>query len=323
MKQQDADDIRFGNKFLYSIQKHRIMLKAWIGAKERAGVTVSKKALMLYDQLVHQEAEALKIVRTIVRKTTLWDDFFENITGVAERLATSLMGEIKQIGNFRTVSSLWAYMSLTSEYVKAKCDGKKNHQMIMSSDTRTVDKKGKSHVEVRTCPVFDNEDEEPCGAKITVIERVTGKAPARQAGWHYMFNMRLKTIAWLVSEQMVRQGDKFYRDIYDTAKIYYANRARKEGLKVVSSAVLKNKKPADKPKYISEGHIHNRAKRKMVKIFLFHLWEAWREAEGLTTRPPYVIEKLGHKNFISWRKLKPILIQDKENKAKKTRKKAS
>lgn len=44
----------------------------------------------------------------------------------------------------------------------------------------------------------------------------------------------------------------------------------------------------------SDGHRHNMARRKVMKLFLSHLWQVWREAEGLPVREPYSIGQLGH-----------------------------
>lgn len=53
---------------------------------------------------------------------------------------------------------------------------------------------------------------------------------------------------------------------------------------------LKNdQRHADK----SDGHIHNMAMRKMIKIFLIDLYANWREIEGLEVHPPYHEAKLG------------------------------
>jgi hypothetical protein len=40
------------------------------------------------------------------------------------------------------------------------------------------------------------------------------------------------------------------------------------------------------------------ARRKMVKIFLSHLWATWRKMEGLTVTKPYVFSVLGHSDYI-------------------------
>lgn len=71
------------------------------------------------------------------------------------------------------------------------------------------------------------------------------------------------------------------------------------------SIVPANELPKDKDgkKYepegiISEGHIHNRALRKMIKLFQACLFLVWREAEGLPPTKPYVIEVMGHNSMI-------------------------
>ncbi len=296
MNQQLRDDLRFINKFLYAIQKYRIELENWIRAKERDGINPLKTAKKLFADIEAQEKAAEGMANEIVKPTAIWEEFFQHIKGVGPRLSTSLLAEIGDISRFDTVSCLWAFMAMIAEYVKAKC--LKGHKIIMSSDKH------------KECPIPCNRDSEPCRGKLEYIERIKGEAPKRIRGYHYLFNTRLKMICWKVGEQLVKQGNKHYRNIYDKAKIYYANKARKEGLTIIPAAVLKTKKKADKEKYISEGHIHNRAKRKMVKMFISNLWEAWRLCEGLEVRPPYVIEKLGHQRYISWPEVKQILMDE-------------
>lgn len=285
MDTQLKDDIKFINKFLYSVQKHRIALKNWIDAKERDGIKPSERILTLYESMILQEAIAKKMAKDIVSLSPLWDDFFENISGVGESLATSLIAEIGDISKFQTPSSLWAYAGLIAEYVKATCSN--GHKLVMSSDKH------------KTCPVFDNEKKEPCGGEITIVERIKGSSPKRTKGHHYLFNSSLKMICWKISEQMIKQGDDYFRDIYYKEK----------------------EKQANQHPDLSKGHIHNRAKRKMVKIFLVHLWEAWREAEKLEIRTPYVIEKLGHQGYVAWAELRQILKEGRK-KAKEVTKRS-
>lgn len=52
------------------------------------------------------------------------------------------------------------------------------------------------------------------------------------------------------------------------------------------------------PGTMSEGHIHNRALRKMIKMVQAGLFLVWREAEGLPPTKPYAIDKLGHDSMI-------------------------
>jgi len=46
------------------------------------------------------------------------------------------------------------------------------------------------------------------------------------------------------------------------------------------------------------GHIDRRARRKMRKVFLGHLWQVWRGEEGLPITPVYIIGKDGHNREI-------------------------
>ena len=45
---------------------------------------------------------------------------------------------------------------------------------------------------------------------------------------------------------------------------------------------------------LPKAHCHNRAFRHMIKLFLSHLWQTWREAEGLPAPEPYAFAILKH-----------------------------
>lgn len=114
---------------------------------------------------------------------------------------------------------------------------------------------------------------------------IDGKAERNQMGEKSHFNRKLKSICWLIGEQFIRQQTPGY------AEIYYDEKAR-----------LRQKYPEKikvngKWKY-NDGHLHNMAKRKMIKIFLQHVWVKWRECEGLPVSNPYVQDILGHTNII-------------------------
>jgi hypothetical protein len=74
-----------------------------------------------------------------------------------------------------------------------------------------------------------------------------------------------------------------------------------KGWKIVPATELPKDqagKRREKEGIISEGHIHNRALRKMIKLFQGCLVLIWREAEGLPPTKPYAIDKLGHDSMI-------------------------
>ena len=85
------------------------------------------------------------------------------------------------------------------------------------------------------------------------------------------------------------------------SKEKYIKRYISNGGKIVSANRLPkdNGKRYETEKIISEGHIHNMALRKMIKLFLGCLWLSWREAENLPIRQPYSHEYQGHTKMIS------------------------
>lgn len=94
------------------------------------------------------------------------------------------------------------------------------------------------------------------------------------------WNPRMRTHMWKVIKQMLMAKNQFYRGHYDEAKMKYLMRD--------------DIKEMHKGKKGYKGHVDAMAKRKVAKLFLAHLWEMWRRAEGLEIRTPYVVEKFGH-----------------------------
>lgn len=158
-----------------------------------------------------------------------------------------------------------------------------------------------------------------------------GHAPRRVKGKKLEYNSRLRTMCWRLGSSLLRAKGKYYK-YYISQKKTYEERFKNEGYTILpasqlprmtevkkgSDGVLQSKNKRHEPeKVISEGHIHNMALRKMIKLFLSHLWLVWREAEGLPLTKPYAIDKMKHKSIIT-----PWEMCDKEEKTKK-RKRAS
>lgn len=139
-----------------------------------------------------------------------------------------------------------------------------------------------------------------------------GKALKRiKGGGKLSYNSQLRTMCWRLATSLMKGSGKFY-DYYSTEKEKYQQKYAREGKKIVPASKLpKNKegKFYEPEGVISEGHVHNQALRKMIKLFLACLWHAWREAEGLPTRVPYPAEYLGHTHIIS-----PWDMTDREEK---------
>jgi len=114
-----------------------------------------------------------------------------------------------------------------------------------------------------------------------------GAAERRTKGEKIHWSPFLKTTCWKIGEQFVKQGD-LYRRIYDESK---AKDRQKHPEQVKSG---KKSKEGKEIMLYTDMHIHNRAKRKAVKMFLSHLWLKWREMEGLPVTDPYAIAILKH-----------------------------
>lgn len=120
---------------------------------------------------------------------------------------------------------------------------------------------------------------------------IDGKAERNKPGEKSHFNRTLKSLCWLIGEQFIRHQVTPYIFIYYEEK----DRLREkfpEKIKVVDDKTGKSRW-----KY-NDGHLHNMAKRKMMKIFLQHLWLKWRVAENLPISNPYVQDILGHSDII-------------------------
>lgn len=129
----------------------------------------------------------------------------------------------------------------------------------------------------------------------------TGKAMRRQVGKKLTYNSQLRTMCWRLGSSLLRARGKYY-DFYLVEKEKLEHRFEREEKSIVPASRLptdergKRREPDD---MISEGHVHNMALRKMIKLFLAHLWVVWREGESLPVREPYAMEHLGHSSLIN------------------------
>ena len=113
---------------------------------------------------------------------------------------------------------------------------------------------------------------------VSQIWSYCGLAPnqVRKAGEKVNYNPRLKTFAWKIGQSFIK-FKCFGRKLYDSFK-----------------EQAKQKHPD-----WTKLHIHNYARRKVVKLFIASVWEVWRKMNNLPVTKPYPIEFLGHKDIIT------------------------
>lgn len=128
-----------------------------------------------------------------------------------------------------------------------------------------------------------------------------GHAPKAKKGEKTSFNKQLRTMCWRLGVSLMKAKGKFY-EYYLQEKEKDIARYTARGCEVVPTDKLPKDargKCIEPEGAISEWHIHHRALRKMIKLFLACLWLEWRKAENLPISKPYAIDRLNHVSFIS------------------------
>lgn len=159
-----------------------------------------------------------------------------------------------------------------------------------------------------------------CGSK-----NIRNVAARRRVGQKANWSSELKTTLWKAAASFVKQKDG-YRIAYEQYKEYLIARQMKrneiiwkrdpKGTKYIAAFLPEmfhdgnTPKPPDKPDW-TLGRIDNMSKRWTAKLFLSHLWAAWRELEGLPVTKPYAFTNLGHKDYVTpWEMVDPAKVDD-------------
>lgn len=215
--------------------------------------------------------------------------------GIAGDMAAQMIGLIGDIGKFDNISSLWSYAGMGVIKVCGKCN---KRYLPMSDRPAYVAKTAKrlqEQYDKKITKDGDTKFTEKAEAMLCHCSDPQPKASAQRRikGALLDYNPTLKSLCWRFGKQFIMQGD-FYRKLYDEFRAEYELRPdlREE---VNGKAGKVTKHGTSK----GTGHIHNMAQRKMVKIFLSHLWLKWRESEGLPVTMPYIIGVGGHSKFIA------------------------
>jgi hypothetical protein len=144
---------------------------------------------------------------------------------------------------------------------------------------------------------------------ISAVWKFAGLAPGfdrKTKGQKRPYNARLKVVCWKLGESFVKVSGKpeaIYGKLYSEFKAEEIKRNEAGLYKAAAERELASKKFRSEDTVtkkrllagmLSDGHLHARAKRRAVKIFLAHYWTTAREARGLPIREPYAIAVLGH-----------------------------
>lgn len=225
--------------------------------------------------------------------------WLEQVRGIGPRLSGSLVGMLAPISRFRTVSAKWSYVGYgvimgCQNCVTIYLEGKDRSRFLDRQSMRRwdiyatskkylalVDRIGddpdalgafnRKHKAAQIDKWYGEAEEKLCSCDSPNLQSVAADRKY-YGGLILPYHTFLKATCWKVGDQFVRQGG-FYREHYDRYKdIYLLSRPD-----------------------MSAGRNDNSARRATVKLFLSHLWQMWRTAEGLPVGQVYLQDRLGEK----------------------------
>jgi hypothetical protein len=139
-------------------------------------------------------------------------------------------------------------------------------------------------------------------ATISALWKFAGQAPGfdhRKKGVKLPYNSRLKVLCWKLGDSFVKvsgKKDAVYGKLYGQFKRdevsrnengHYAEAAARELASKKFKLDTVTRKRLEQGK-LSDGHLHARACRRTVKLFLSHYWLRGREGKGLPVSDPYI-----------------------------------
>ena len=221
------------------------------------------------------ESSYKTVMKHFVSEERIWNEYLVHIAGIAEVLGTNLISRLGDCSKFAHVSSLWRYCGL--------------HPVCPNCVEERKDDEGK----IKKFPVVVNREGicSKCGAR--------GVGASRKVGRSLDYSPYMKTLMLgKLVDCLIRSNSPIYKDIYNNEK------AKQKSICFSKGDLAKRfhgYKETDVE--LSDGHAHNRAKRKVAKIFLQHYWEFGRLSSGLPVTKPYVEEKMGHEHIYTWQEV--------------------
>lgn len=225
------------------------------------------KALELANKASSLESSHKGSLKTFVASEPVWQKFLSHIPGIGEVLAAKLIAKLADCENYKRISSLWRHagLHLVCPYCTEKVDGKV-FSLVVNSEGK--------------CP--------QCGS--------VGVGPKKKRGQKIDYDNKLRALTWNIAKSLVKQRSPIYYDIYNKEKNHQRQRRFAKG-------ELREKYGdpyREEDTILKLGHADSRALRKLAKMFLQHYWVVSRSLADLPVSEPYVKDKLGHQNIITW-----------------------
>ena len=299
-------------KMMYTFQKERIQTENQLRALGDR-VEPEHRAVLehLAERTKQEEKLTLKTVKEMVQAHPIWDAFFEDVSGAGEVIAAVCITTFVSSHRYETASQMWAHAGLAVVHTCTNC----------GADRDTFDKDGVRVPGGNTVVVNDNAGIlgdivcRSCVNDDNGSHSFQGRAQRKRRGhkinWDPWAQAKLLGV---LGSGLLKAGASGLKKLsegtstadpekYKYAKLYYDERDRllqcpcslspAEHKKRLLDATPAKLKKELKPNGCTNGHMHRKATRKMVKYFVLDLHKAWRQLEGLPVRPPYAEQYLG------------------------------
>lgn len=301
---------RFMVDAYYLVQENRIRADAQVRSIMEAGEPVTV-LLWLADQMRSLENQT-KAALDKYSSAHPAGEWARSVVGVGPVIGAGLLAHI-DIKKAATVGHIFSFAGLDGqrEWLGAKgarevvesVVGKDKKGQLTAEEIAACAAKAKFNVSFIEAMLRNKDkDKPPSPPTVTNVIKAMSKRP---------WNAGLKTLCWKLGESFVKvqaHENDVYGHLYAKRKVEEIAKNEAGDFASQAEAVLTAKrigKTTEAYKAYSQGmlppaHIHARAKRFAVKIFLSNLHEVWYEIEyGRAAPSPYPFAHLGHTHKIN------------------------
>ncbi len=258
----------------YDFQGQRIITNNRIAMQsERNGITIEQLqqygVIEISEKAKEFEEQVKKLLVKEMKNDQLWKEYFSKIQGIGPIISAGLHSYVGDIGRFDNISKLWQMAGFGMNTYCKKCKKYTSVEVEFTKRDGKTKTKAKRLQPMQKCPKCKRKTE-------PIIQR-------RVSGYMSNWNDKFKVLCWKIGQSFLKQqaSKSGYRKLYDQFK---AEERRKHPVKTtVGGRIMFN-----------DGHVHNRALRKVIKVFLSHLWITMRQMQNLPVTQPYITTQPQH-----------------------------
>lgn len=231
------------------------------------------------------EKEYEKLMKKFVEREEVFNKFLKHISGISAVISSNFLKEFGYCREADYISSLWKYCGMHVKNGKAP-KRKKGDSLEFSIKRRTMVWKAgdcllKNNFK-RWTDEFGNKHKEPL-----YYRRVYDKEKEKQL--ERMENSKCKYCGETTDEH------------YQEKTKHYCSKDKEQEVTLSDFEIDDDRDNKKRTPPWRLGHAHNRALRKMIKMFLAHYWMACKDLTNQEKPKPYPHQKQNHKTIVDWK----------------------